>query len=560
MEPEAAVAAAAETKLLLLSSWTLICSALVLFMQAGFCCLEAGAVRHKNSINVAVKNMVDLCSSAAAYFVVGYAVMFGADSFGLFGSPNLLLQGLAQEDMLHFLFQVTFCSTAATIVSGGVAERCRFLPYVVVSLFVGVLIYPIFGHWVWGGGWLGSLGFHDFAGSSVVHMIGGFVALAGIQRLGPRLGRFDSEGRPLRLPASSMPLMTLGVLILLFGWLGFNGGSAPLGPDTPLILVNTLMAACFGGLVCLLGTWAFGGVAAVDLFLNGVLGGLVAVTACADIIPVTAAAPVGIIGGVAVLGGTKLLERLRLDDAVGAFPVHGAAGVAGVLCTALFARPDALAALGMDRIQFLGVQALGAAACAGWGFGTAWLLWRLLSVFSSLRVGPREEQIGMNYSEHRMQDPLHDMAMSLSAASKDPESPVTFEKSLDSEYAPLARAAEDLLVRYRNLKTTQRRWAEKLGFVARQLESSFEFEQVQTMARVKSNQETDGILSNLLNYLQSNRAQHSFFPIITDSLSRMRNSLSCPPPMDSATQATTHSAEALAALRNLAHEIRGGKP
>lgn len=236
------------------TGWTLFAGALVLLMQAGFACLEAGAVRHKNSVNVALKNVVDFCAAAAGFFVVGYGLMFGASHGGMVGSPHwfLAVPGGGEPDYVKFFFQVTFCGTAATIVSGGIAERCRFLPYLLVSIVVSILIYPLFGHWVWGGGWLSVRGYHDFAGSSVVHMVGAGVTLAGIQVLGPRLGRFTADGRARALPSSSMPMMALGVLILLFGWIGFNGGSGPLGASSGLIIVNTLMAACFGGLGALL--------------------------------------------------------------------------------------------------------------------------------------------------------------------------------------------------------------------------------------------------------------------------------------------------------------------
>ena len=319
-----------DTQVLLENLWTVIAASLVLFMQAGFCFVEAGSVRTKNNINVAVKNIIDMCATCASYFIVGYSVMFGVSYSGFFGQPDIFLQNLPQGDLLSFLFQMTFCATAATIVSGAIAERCRFLPYFLISLIIGVLIYPVFGHWVWGGGWLSEWGFHDFAGSAVVHMVGGAVGLAGIQVLGPRMGRFDANGQARSIPASSMPQVAVGVVILTFGWIGFNGGSASFGVDTPLIIVNTLLAACFGGLAALLSTWAYRGLASVELILNGVLGGLVAVTANADVIVPMSAMMVGLCGGLVVVLSTALLEKMRLDDAVGAVPVHLFAGIAGI--------------------------------------------------------------------------------------------------------------------------------------------------------------------------------------------------------------------------------------
>ena len=315
------------------SSWTLVCAALVLFMQAGFCCVEAGSVRHKNSINVALKNIIDLCASFSVFFLVGYSLMFGVSKAGFLGTPHFALSDIANDDLLGFLFQATFCSTAVTIVSGGIAERCRFLPYLLMSIVIGTIIYPIYGHWVWGGGWLGEMGFKDFAGSSVVHMIGAGVALAGIQTLGARSGRFDAQGRTSKIPASNMPLVAIGVVILTFGWIGFNGGSAALSNETPMIITNTIIAACFGGLMALLGCWAYGGLAAVENVLNGVLGGLVAITACADVVDPQSSMVIGLLGGLAVPIGAYLLERMKLDDAVGAVPVHGLAGIIGIIVT-----------------------------------------------------------------------------------------------------------------------------------------------------------------------------------------------------------------------------------
>ena len=407
--------------------WTLMASALVLFMQAGFCCcLEAGSVRTKNSINVALKNIIDLCASIAAYFVIGYALMFGLSKSGIIGQPSFFLLG--EDDFTSFFFQATFCGTAATIVSGGIAERCRFLPYLIISVALSVLIYPIFGHWVWGGGWLSELGYKDFAGSSVVHMVGAGVALAGIQVLGARQGRFLDDGQSRSLPASSMPLVAIGVIILTFGWIGFNGGSAALGKHTPGIIANTVLAACFGGLAALLTSWAYGGLARVDLVLNGVLGGLVAITACADCVSIQASAVIGIIGGVVVVISTKLLESWKIDDAVGAVPVHGFAGMAGIIATAIFIDDQAFAAINDDRIangqttmtslHFLGVQLLGGVVCAAWAYITGLLLWWLIGKITQLRIGRFEEAVGLNYSEHKVANPVEELTLAVQYAAQ----------------------------------------------------------------------------------------------------------------------------------------------
>ena len=384
--------------------WTLACGALVMFMQAGFTCLESGSVREKNSVNVAVKNVTDLCVSFPAFFLLGYAIMFGADRGGLFGSPNLFLSNLESEELTRFFFQAAFCSTTATIVSGGVAERCRFLAYVLVTAAVGVFIYPVFGHWAWGKGFLQTLGYHDFAGASVVHMVGAGVALAGIQILGPREGRFDRTGKPVPMPGSSMPTMALGVMILLFGWIGFNGGSAPLGAQTPAIIVNTVLAGCCGGLGAMLLGWALRGLAPVDLILNGLLGGLVAITACADVVRLTSAGAIGVLGGMAVVGGYALLERLELDDPVGAVPVHGCGGIVGILSVGFFAHADALRALGVGRASLILAQLVGVLVCLTWSFFAAYFVWSAVGRLVPLRVGTLEESVGMNFSVHQIAD------------------------------------------------------------------------------------------------------------------------------------------------------------
>lgn len=463
--------------------WTLFASALVLFMQAGFCCLEAGSVRQKNSINVALKNIVDLCGSIAAYFAVGYGLMFGLSHGGLFGTPQWMLTGVPDAELVAFFFQATFCGTAATIVSGAIAERCRFLPYLIVSIVLGLLIYPVYGHWVWGGGWLSGLGFKDFAGSSVVHMVGAGVALAGIQVLGPRKGRFGPDGKARALPASSMPMVAVGTIILVFGWIGFNGGSAALSENSGLIIGATVLAACFGGLAALLATWAYGGLARVELVLNGVLGGLVAITACADVVTMTASAVIGVCGGIAVVIGTWLLEKMRLDDAVGAVPVHGVAGIIGLLATAVFATPEALADLNgareagghaaMDRLGFVGVQALGAAVCLGWSYVLGLCLWLVVGRVTQLRIGSHEEQVGMNYSEHQVANPISDIAVAatLAASGRTDEVYGRLDNAGSGDTAQLAEAVRSLIQASEVQVRVARQFAAGLDELGRDLDS-----------------------------------------------------------------------------------------
>lgn len=386
--------------------WLLVATALVFFMQAGFLCLEAGAVRGKNSVNVAIKNFVVEILTTCAYFTCGYALMFGLSWKGVLGVDAPALMNVPPDRVLHFLFQMVFCGTSATIVSGAVAERLRFLPFLLSSAVMAGLLYPLYGHWVWGGGWLARMGYHDFAGSSVVHIVGAGVGLAGILLLGARKGRFvDGKARPIA--GDNLILSALGTFILMFGWIGFNGGSAPFGAATGTIVANTLLAGCFAGMIAMGSSWMTRGVADVGLIMNGTLGGLVAVTACADVIPLQSAPVVGILAGLTVHFATWLLEHLQVDDAVGAIPVHGACGLLGIIITPLFCSTTALQAhLATthlsSRWDWLGVQVLGAVAAAGVSVMGGLLTWKLIGKLTSLRVSSEGEDIGMNFSEHRL--------------------------------------------------------------------------------------------------------------------------------------------------------------
>ncbi|QGJ69713.1 Ammonium transporter [Planctomycetales bacterium 10988] len=517
----------AELQHLIELGWLLTSAALVLFMQAGFCCLEAGAVRHKNSINVAIKNAVDLCASFCAYFVIGYSLMFGTDLWGLIGSPSLFLSNLSEGEVASFLFQVTFCSTAATIVSGGVAERCRFLPYVIVSMVIGLFIYPVFGHWVWGGGWLSQLGYHDFAGSSVVHMVGGGVALAGIQVLGPRTARYSEDGTLTKIPASSMPMVALGVIILTFGWIGFNGGSAPLSDQTPTIITNTLLAACFGGMFALLGTWAYAGLASVELILNGILGGLVAITACADCVTLPSAAMIGMAGGLSVIIGTALLDYLKLDDAVGAVPVHLVAGIVGILLTGVFGKLELTE--DFTRWMLIGVQALGALVCFLWSYVLGLGVWWVTGKVISLRVGKLEEKVGLNFSEHLVEDDFQSLVEVLSQAQQ--QGNLDSLKGLQDHRDPqVAKLTQSLLAFADTMQSIDRveatpnmAWESLEGIYKKfnQQQEAGEQEQRQIM---KQFQQLTGGLEQLITVLNSYRQNPQPISTLAELCNSMRDS------------------------------------
>lgn len=396
--------------------WVLTAMALVFAMQLGFCLLEVGFVRAKNSINVAIKNVMDFCISGFLFWLFGYAVMFGADWSGIVGVAGFMPDHLdAATPLVFMLFQMMFCGTATTIVSGAVAERMGYGSYIIVSALLSAVIYPIFGHWAWGGmagphsqGWLSALGFIDFAGSTVVHSVGGWLSLAAVLVLGPRVGRFDPGVRALG--SSNLTMAASGVLVLWFGWLGFNGGSVLGDLDkAPGVLLNTVVAGCAGGLSGHFLSVLMEPKPRVEHFLNGILGGLVGITACALVVATASAAIIGAIAGVIVIAGGVLLDRLKIDDAVGAVPVHLFAGIWGTLCVALFGDVE-LFNDGLTRWQQLGVQALGVVSCGAFTFGLGYgLLWSI-NRFFPLRIDEEAERLGLNVAEHGATSPMLDLA------------------------------------------------------------------------------------------------------------------------------------------------------
>jgi Amt family ammonium transporter len=402
-------------------------ASLVFLMQAGFMSLESGMARAKNSINIAVKNISDFVIAVAGFWVVGFGIMFGGSLGGVIGGSNFL-PDIASDPWraAFFVFQAVFVGTAATIDSGAVAERTRFSAYLVVSFMTSTLIYPVFGHWAWGGllsgeaqGWLELRGFVDFAGSTVVHSIGGWVALAGIMVVGPRVERFAEDGTPKRIPPHNLVLVYLGTFILFFGWFGFNAGSTLAAvPAIAGIVMNTILAAAFGAIIAGTLSWLFspGKVPEAEMIANGLLGGLVAITAGCAAVDAGGAVVIGLGGGVLVFLGALLLERLRLDDVVGAFPVHGLAGVWGTLAVALFGRMEALPA--GSRIAQLGVQGLGVGAAFLWAFPAALAVYLLLKYSIGLRVSEQDERVGLNMAEHGASNSLAGLVDSISTITK----------------------------------------------------------------------------------------------------------------------------------------------
>lgn len=380
-----------------------IAAVLVLFMQAGFGMVEAGFNAGKNTVNILFKNLMDLSIGALIYFFVGYGLMYGADiSVGLgllawggvgIGSASAPGPGVLNPQV-DWLFQVAFAATAATIVSGAVAGRMQFRAYLIFSVVLTGVIYPISGYWTWGGGWLAALGFHDFAGSLIVHAVGGFAGLAGAMLLGPRIGRFNADGSSNPMPGHNITTATLGVFILLIGWFGFNPGSqlafaGSANTDaTVLIAANTLLAACAGALLAMIASIFVVGKPDLSYSLNGMLAGLVGVTANADAVTNVSAIVIGAIAGVLVVGGMLLLEKLQIDDPVGAWPVHGLCGMWGGIAAAIFGG------------YALGPQLVGSVVIPLWSFVTMFGLFYAMKAVGFLRVSPQVEIEGLDIGEH----------------------------------------------------------------------------------------------------------------------------------------------------------------
>jgi ammonium transporter, Amt family len=389
--------------------WIYLCGALVFIMQAGFLCLESGLTRRKNSINVAIKNLADFCLTTVVFWLVGFGLMFGVSRAGWFGTAGFALDFGAQAPFLSafFLFQVMFCGAAVTILSGAIAERMRFSSYLVVTVLVSAIVYPVFGHWAWAGlelgeanGWLNGLGFVDFAGSTVVHSVGGWVSLAILLIIGPRIGRFAADGTSQRINPSSLSLATLGVVFLFIGWLGFNGGSTlALNSQVSGILVNTVVGGSIGAASAGLLGYAVKNRLNVTQFMNGCLGGLVAVTANCFAVSTPVAALIGLVGGMIAIGVEELLEYLQIDDAVGAIPVHLGAGIWGTLAVGLYGDLEILGT-GLTRMEQIGVQLLGILTCGAWAFGIAFTVLKLVDRVYPLRVSAEHELIGLNLAEH----------------------------------------------------------------------------------------------------------------------------------------------------------------
>jgi len=401
--------------------WTLMAAFLVFFMQPGFAMVEVGFTRAKNASNILMKNLMDFCIGSIAFWAIGFGIMFGTSVFGLFGKTGFFLstanpatgEGLWQ--FAYWMFQVVFAATAATIVSGAMAERTKFPAYLLYSVFICAVIYPVVGHWIWGGGWLGNKGLIDFAGSTVVHSVGGWAALAGAIILGPRLGKYNKDGSSNAITGHNIPLAALGVFILWFGWFGFNPGSTTSGTNLSIatIAVTTNLAAAAGAISAMFTAWLRFGKPDTSMALNGALAGLVAITAgCASVSPLSALI-IGVIAGVLVVLSVEFIDKiLHVDDPVGAISVHGVCGAWGTLAVGLFAQASYGESSGVGAVnglffggglsQFM-TQLLGVISVFIWVFGAALILFGIIKATAGLRVSKEEELKGLDISEHGME-------------------------------------------------------------------------------------------------------------------------------------------------------------
>ena len=415
---DAATAESVQTNLNVV--WTLVAAILVFLMQAGFALVETGFTRAKNAANIMMKNLMDFAVGSLAFYVLGAALMFGASKaagwfgWGGLGMPSLM-DGEGSWDWTFLFFQTMFAATAATIVSGAVAERIEFNSYLIYSALVSAVVYPISGHWMWGSlageasqGWLEALGFHDFAGSTVVHSVGGWIALAGAMMLGPRIGKYRHDGKANPIPGHSLVLGTLGVLLLWIGWFGFNPGSYTAGIGSiGRVAMTTNLAACAGTIAALVTAWIIMKKPDLTMALNGSLAGLVAITAPCDQVTCNAAIVIGLVAGVLVVLSVFAMDRIHIDDPVGAVSVHCVNGVWGTLAVGLFAAPEALGygntMVGLfygGGFKYLGVQALGAGATCVWAFGTGLAIFFALKKLGILRVSEKTELKGLDVTEH----------------------------------------------------------------------------------------------------------------------------------------------------------------
>ncbi len=388
--------------------WYLIGAALVFFMQAGFAMVETGFTRAKNAGNIIMKNLMDFCIGTIVFMFLGFGLLLGEDALGGFiGIPTLgIITDYAHFDWSNFVFNLVFCATTATIVSGAMAERTKFISYCIYSAVISLVVYPIEAHWIWGGGWLAARGFHDFAGSCAIHMVGGTAALIGAFLLGPRIGKYNEDGTPNAIPGHNIVIGALGCFILWFGWYGFNGAAATSGPQLASIFATTTIAPAVATVVCMIFTWIKYKKPDVSMCLNASLAGLVAITAGCDVTDALGAFFIGTVSGILVVFGVWFCDYvIHVDDPVGAVAVHFCNGIWGTIAVGLFATPAApgneIAGLfyggGFGQLV---IQLLGMAAVLGWTVATMFIVFKVIDKTAGLRVTDQEQLDGLDIHEH----------------------------------------------------------------------------------------------------------------------------------------------------------------
>ncbi len=451
--------------------WVINSAILVFIMQAGFMCVESGLSRHKNSINVALKNAADFGVSVVVFWLFGFGLMFGKSFNGFFGTDLFFFATDIAEFQTYFVFQAMFVATAATIISGAVAERLKFVGYLVMTVFATGIIYPIVGHWAWSSsflgeltneGWLAALGFVDFAGSTIVHSVGGWIALSGILILGPRIGKY-SEANKGKFTGSSFPLAVLGTLILWFGWFGFNGGSnGAMDEAVPLILINTFLAASFGLITSLIVSFAIFKKPDPFYVILGPLAGLVSITAACNSVNSLVAILIGVIGTIIAIIVHELLNKKEIDDVVGAVPVHLAAGVWGTLAVGIFSNPEILGT-GLSRIDQIKAQLIGISTIGFFSFVSSFIFFKIVNYFYPLRVSPLHEELGLNIAEHGAVSVEHDLIAILDKQSKSGDLKIRGPQDPFTAGGVIGLYYNKLMSKLESSETEKNKWRERIS-------------------------------------------------------------------------------------------------
>ena len=451
--------------------WVIDCAILVFIMQAGFMCVESGLSRHKNSINVALKNAADFGVSVVVFWLFGFGLMFGKSFNGLFGTDLFFFATDIPEFQTYFVFQAMFVATAATIISGAVAERLKFVGYLIMTVFATGIIYPIVGHWAWSSsylgeamnkGWLAALGFVDFAGSTIVHSVGGWIALSGVLILGPRIGKY-SEANKGKFTGSSFPLAVLGTLILWFGWFGFIGGSnGAMDEAVPLILINTFLAAAFGLLTSLLISFVLFKKPDPFYVVLGPLAGLVSITAACNSVNSLLAILIGIIGTIIAIIVHELLNKKEIDDVVGAVPVHLAAGVWGTLAVGIFSNLEILGT-GLSRMEQIKAQLIGISAIGFFSFVSSFVFFKVVNYFYPLRVSPIHEELGLNIAEHGAVSVEHDLIAILDKQSKSGDLKIRGPQDPFTAGGVIGLYYNKLMSKLESSETEKNKWRERIS-------------------------------------------------------------------------------------------------